>query len=436
MAHLRRGFIEGIAYSHQENKALRQATLSSSALGKIVTDHLNEDITDSMSVDTVADKIYRAFFSSMPANILTSSSYSGLGVTDAGQPYLVSREDGSKIPFPVTTSNTDYPDIGIVHISIIQKEGEFGNQEKFVRVITPDGGLVDLVEDGWVYKHYLTSVSLQRIDIASTTGGEAIYSGRRDDLDENNAVEHPFYFPTSYGLGSGDTPYIQTGWSAGGNAPFLKRLNGTIDFLATQDYANTHIQSAVSDLHTQVQSEISDLRNTVQNHYVDGQGGGGNVGIKNIQMVNAPEADNSGAYLQVLSANNHLFAIPTNGNVAHQISEYVTKNSQPPGNYVTAETYKKDFDSGDNRVNIGAYNQQIVFEALSFPYTNNNTYTFARPFSSPPVVTLTAFDDVRGCHPQLIEVTADHVKFGLYDNNHNYYPDTHIMVHIIAVGKH
>lgn len=119
-----------------------------------------------------------------------------------------------------------------------------------------------------------------------------------------------------------------------------------------------------------------------------------NVGVTNLQAVNYTGTDNTAAYVQV-ATNAGTIGLPTNANVAGQISSY----AQPKGSYVTTDNYSSDFDSSDSRIQFFAYGKMMIFENIG-TVSDGARVTFPRAFSGTPVVIGVPYDnaDING-HP-------------------------------------
>lgn len=119
-----------------------------------------------------------------------------------------------------------------------------------------------------------------------------------------------------------------------------------------------------------------------------------NVSVNNIQAVNYTGNDNTAAYLQVTTPVGS-FAIPSNSNIAGQISNY----AQPKGSYVTTDNYNSDFNSSDSRIQFFAYGKMQIFENIG-TVSDGARVTFPRAFSGTPVVIGVPYDnaDING-HP-------------------------------------
>lgn len=80
--------------------------------------------------------------------------------------------------------------------------------------------------------------------------------------------------------------------------------------------------------------------------YVQGTSTGGNLPVLNVQLINAPSADNADAYFQFLTTWGAL-GVPTNGNVSYQITSY----AQPKGDYALNSSLVSNIQNLQNQIN-------------------------------------------------------------------------------------
>ncbi|QNT79456.1 hypothetical protein [Entomobacter blattae] len=205
-------------------------------------------------------------------------------------------------------------------------------------------------------------------------------------------------------------------------------------------------------------NQIDDLLNKkadlsfLNRNFVSGQNTGVNVSITRIELAGSTNGgdDTASAYINVSTDTGKLVSVPTNANVARQITDYAQPkgdyqpagNYQPKGNYVTQEQYKEDFDSGDTRVATFAYGHEIMFFKTN-AVKEGERITFPRAFAvgTTPVVVITPVQgsDERKIWSSVYNITNDGFNIsGQFLSHGNIHPiddgDFQAVFNVMAAG--